>query len=61
MDKNSINNLNFSNKATLTYLTNPVYQNNLITTEKVIEKNKYKKSDIKFYRKRVLNITRKIK
>ena len=59
MSKDLLNNLNFSKKATLTYLTNPVYQNNINKNkQEICEKNKYKKSDIKFYRKRILDLTR---
>tara|TARA_B110001450_G_scaffold243133_1_gene254133 strand:- start:602 stop:1186 length:585 start_codon:yes stop_codon:yes gene_type:complete len=58
MDNNIVEKLNKSNKATLTYLTNPVYQNNVINVRET--KYKYKKTDIKFYRKRLLNLTKEM-
>lgn len=51
--------INKTNKMTLTYLTNPVYYSNVHTTtnNNKIE-YKYKQRDIKFYKKRILNITK---
>lgn len=59
MDNNNIiQKLNKTNKDTLTYLTNPSYYNNVSTETTNILTRKYKNSDIKFYRKRILNITK---
>lgn len=59
MNNNIINNLDNSRKATLKFLTNPVYQKNTVPLieEKTI---KYKNSDIKFYKKRILNLTKQM-
>lgn len=50
---------NKTNNMTLTYLTNPVYSScfNKCSNNNKIEK-KYKEDDIKFYKKRVINITK---
>ena len=56
---NVIKNLNNENKTTLKYLTNPIYQNNVNNISNVKEnKIKYKSSEVKFYRKRIINLTK---
>jgi len=42
------------NKATLTYLTNPLYQH----VNNITNKKNYSKEEKKFYKKRVLSLTR---
>ena len=59
MDNNNIiRQLNKTNKDTLTYLTNPSYCNNVSVESTNILNRKYKNSDIKFYRKRIISITK---
>lgn len=59
MNNNIIDNLDNSRKATLKFLTNPIYQKN--TVPLIEEKNiKYNRSDIKFYKKRILNLTKEM-
>tara|TARA_Y100000389_G_C17364916_1_gene465759 strand:+ start:568 stop:1080 length:513 start_codon:yes stop_codon:yes gene_type:complete len=50
MDTNNIN------KATLTYLTNPLYQH--VNNNKVTNNKNYSKEEKKFYKKRILSLTR---
>jgi hypothetical protein len=51
-----------SNKATLEYLTNPYYQNILITRNKkntlINKEDEIDKNDISFYRKRIVALTK---
>jgi hypothetical protein len=55
---NIIRKLNKTNKDTLTYLTNPSYYNNVSSDTVSLLNRKYKNSDIKFYRKRIISITK---
>ena len=49
---------NTSNNTTLKYLTNPIYQNSIVNNKE--NKIKYCKDNFKFYKKRVLSLTKEM-